>query len=351
MRAFAAVPGAFGLRRFLIVAAAFAAAMTASLASARAAAPDPETAPAADPFRAVVGVRSTIPGDARTARTLGTQREGSGVVVDADGLVLTIGYLLMEAQFAEIVGADGKAVPAAVVAYDPDSGFGLLRATRPLGVEPLRYGDSARLAPGDKALIVSAAAGRQITAARIVSRRIFAGYWEYLLEDAIFTMPVHLQFGGAALIGEDGSLLGIGSLFVNDAAEPEVPSPGNMFVPIDGLKPILGDLLKGGRQGHPPRPWLGMHTTDAHGRVVVIRISDEGPAKAAGLKPGDVVLGVGGKRVKDMADFFRKTWAHGDAGAEIPLDILRGRAGDPSVERVTVRSLDRFKWLKIHKGF
>jgi S1-C subfamily serine protease len=299
----------------------------------------------------VVGVRSTVPGDARTARTLGTQREGSGVVVDAEGLVLTIGYLLMEAQFAEIVGADGKAVPAAVVAYDPESGFGLLRATRSLGVEALRYGDSARLAPGDKALVVSAAAGRQITAARVVSRRIFAGYWEYLLEDAIFTMPVHVQFGGAALIGEDGSLLGIGSLFVNDASESGVPSPGNMFVPINGLKPILDDLLKVGRQNHPPKPWLGMHTADAHGRVVVIRVSDDSPAKAAGLKPGDIVLGVAGSRVRDMADFFRKTWAQGDAGVEVPLDVLRGSTGDPSVERITVRSLDRVKWLKIHKGF
>jgi S1-C subfamily serine protease len=353
MHNFAALSGAFGpwspavkaLAFMLVAFAAFIEPTDGRTSS------HPEAAPAADPFRAVVSVRSSVPSDARTARTLGTQREGNGVVIDSKGLVLTIGYLIMEAQFTEVVGSDGKAVPATVVAYDHDSGFGLLRAIRPLGVDPIPLGDSTKIEAGSRVLVVSVAGGRQVTPARVVSRRVFAGYWEYLLEDAIFTMPAHLQFGGAALIGEDGTLLGVGSLFVNDALDPQVFAPGNMFVPINGLKPILGDLVRHGRHGKPPRPWLGVHTADANGRVVVIRISDEGPAKRAGLRPGDIILGVDGKRVKDMADFLRKTWAFGEAGASIPLDIVRPGSGESSVERVTVRSVDRYKWLKIHKGF
>lgn len=355
MQALTASPEASRLRALTIKAFAFLlsafAASTVFPDGARAAAPTPEGTVAADPFRAVVSVRSSVPGDARTARTLGTQREGNGVVIDSQGLILTIGYLIMEAQFTEVVGPDGKAVPATVIAYDYDSGFGLLRATQPLGVDPIPLGDSATLDAGSRVLVVSAAGGRQVTPARVVSRRVFAGYWEYLLEDAIFTMPAHLQFGGAALIGEGGALLGVGSLFVNDALEPQAFAPGNMFVPINGLKPILGDLVQHGRHGKPPRPWLGVHTADAHGRVVVIRISDDGPAKTAGLRPGDIILGVDGKPVKDMADFLRKTWALGAAGASVPLDIVRAGSGEPTVERVTVRSVDRYKWLKIHKGF
>lgn len=353
MQTFAALSGAFGHPWPAVKALVFSLATLVALIEPTdgRASSDPEATPTVDPFRAVVSVRSSVPSDARTARTLGTQREGNGVVIDSNGLVLTIGYLILEAQFTEVVGPDGKAVPATVVAYDHDSGFGLLRATQPLGVDPMPFGDSATLAAGSRALVVSAAGGRQVTPARVVSRRVFAGYWEYLLEDAIFTMPAHLQFGGAALVGADGALLGVGSLFVNDALDPQVFAPGNMFVPINGLKPILGDLVQHGRHGKPPRPWLGVHTADAQGRVVVIRISDDGPAKRAGLRPGDVILGVDGKRVKDMADFLRKTWAFGDAGTNIPLDIVRAGSGAPTVERVTVRSVDRYKWLKIHKGF
>lgn len=353
MQTFAALSWAFGPRSAAVKALVFSLAMGGALFAPTDGwtSSNPEATPAIDPFRAVVSVRSSVPNDARTARTLGTQREGNGVVIDSNGLVLTIGYLILEAQFTEVVGPDGKTVPATVVAYDHDSGFGLLRATRPLGVDPMPLGDSGKLAAGNRVLVVSAAGGRQITPAQVVSRRVFAGYWEYLLEDAIFTMPPHLQFGGAALIGEDGALFGIGSLFVNDALDAQVFAPGNMFVPINGLKPILGDLVRHGRHGKPPRPWLGVHTADANGRVVVIRISDDGPAKRAGLRAGDIILGVDGKRVNDMADFFRKTWAVGEAGASIPLDIVRAGSSEPTVERVTVRSIDRYKWLKIHKGF
>ena len=311
-------------------------------------------APAAakpDPIRAVVGVRSVVPAEARTAGSLGTERQGNGIVIDAKGLVLTIGYLIMEAQSAEIYGPDGKTVPAAIVAYDHQTGFGLLRATAPLNVEPVELGSATDLKMGARVLAVGYGGARPVVPAQVVSRRAFAGYWEYLLDGAIFTMPPHPTFGGAALIAEDGKLVGIGSLFVNDAIEPSVLAPGNMFIPIDLLKPILSDLVASGRSSGPPKPWIGVHVAESHGRVVVVRTSDEGPAKAAGIAPGDIILGVGGKRVTSIEDFLRKAWAQGNAGTTVPLDVIKADTPNPEVTHVKVQSIDRHRWLKIHRGF
>ncbi len=237
---------------------------------------------AASPLDAVVGVRAEIPSDARTAGVLGTEREGSGVVIDEDGLVLTIGYLIMESSSAEIILQDERRVPADVVAYDYDSGFGLLRPLSPIGVDPVELGDSGELAEQSAVLVASFEGRGKPTPAFVVSRRDFAGYWEYLLPDAIFTSPPHQSFGGAALLGADGRLLGVGSLFVGDAAGEDTTLPGNMFVPIDALKPIYGDLLKDGRAATPPRPRLGIYAEEHRGRLFVNRVAPEGPAAAAG---------------------------------------------------------------------
>ncbi len=297
-------------------------------------------------MKAVVGVRASIPQDARTARSLGTEREGSGVVIGADGLILTIGYLILEAVSAEVVTPGGETVPAAVIGYDYDTGFGLLRARRLAGVAPLRLGRSSELAVGDRALAVSLQGAPPVTPTRVVSRRPFAGFWEYLLENAIFTSPPHGQYGGAALIAGDGRLVGIGSLYVGDAMEEHAPVPGNMFVPIDLLKPILADMLEYGRSTRPPHPWLGLYPDQAMGRVFLSRVAPGGPAEAAGLKAGDIVVGVGGKRVRDIADFFRKVWARGDAGVEIPIDVVPMGSSDLTIQKVVVRSRARHDWLK-----
>ena len=323
-----------------------AAAMAALVAAASPRAAEP--ASVTDVLSSIVGVRAQIPEDARTAASLGTSREGSGIVIGADGLVLTIGYLILEASSTEIVGADGQAVPAAIVGYDHNTGFGLLRAKVPLDPKPVEFGDSSALSRGDLVLAVSFGGERPVVATRVVSRRAFAGYWEYLLESAIFTSPPHFHYGGAALIGEDGRLLGIGSLMVNDAVREPSEVPGNMFVPIDGLKSILQELVENARPSRPSHPWLGLYTDEAKGRVFVTRTASNGPAEKAGIKSGDIIIGVGGKRVSSMADFFRKVWAVGDAGIEVPIDVLPLGTEDFTIERVMIRSRDRYHWLKLN---
>ena len=288
-------------------------------------------------------VTAHVPSDTRTAESLGTQRDGTGVVIDSNGLILTIGYLILEASEVEISGVAPEPVPARIVAYDHESGFGLLRAAQPLQVAPIPLGASAEVERRQPMMVVSHAGELDATGVYVVDRRDFAGYWEYLLEDAIFTAPPHSQFGGAALINREGRLVGIGSLFVNDAGFRERPIPGNMFVPIDHLKPIMADLLTRGRRADPGRPWLGVTLEEHQGRVFVRRVSPDGPAAAAGIAPTDLILGVDGVQVNGLADFYRKLWGQGEAGVDVPLDVLQGMA----VESVVVKSADRYRYLRL----
>lgn len=302
-----------------------------------------ETPAAYNPLQAVVGVSANIATDARTARVLGTQRTGAGIVIDG-GLVLTIGYLILEATDAEVTLQDGRRVPADVIAYDYDTGFGLVRPLLELDLPAVRLGDSDGLAADTQVLV----AGTQgILPAEVVSRREFAGYWEYLLPNAIFTSPPYSGFGGAALIGRDGSLLGIGSLFVGDAAGPEEASPGNMFVPINALRPILSDLLEQGRGGGPARPWLGVYAQELRGLLLVNRVAPEGPAAAAGLLQNDIILAVDDEPVQGLADFYRKIWSLGQAGTEVPLTIARQNG---TVE-LSVKSGNRYDYLKLSQSY
>jgi len=291
--------------------AALAACLAVGTGLARAA--DSPAPSAEELLSAVVAVHARVPGNARTAEALGTQRTGSGVVIDANGLVVTIGYLIMEAEEVKIVPPSGRDVPARVLAYDHDSGFGLLRAAEPLGVTPMRLGDSSALAEGAQVLISSFGGPAATRPAVLVSRREFAGYWEYLLEDALFTSPPHPRFGGAAMVGRDGELLGIGSLVVSDA--------------------LVGERTL----------WLGIYTDDVQGRLLVRRVATEGPAARAGVETGDVIVGVAGEAVTSMADFYRKVWSQGTAGDPVPLTLLKGR----DVEQITVTSGDRYDWLRL----
>jgi S1-C subfamily serine protease len=296
----------------------------------------------ASQLAAVVKIEVKVPGEARSAEILGTERTGSGVVIDGDGLILTIGYLIMEASEATIELADGATVAAQPVAYDHESGFGLLRALRPLGIKPLELGDSRRLHERDTVLVASAGGKEAAAPAYVVSRREFAGPWEYLLENAVFTAPAYPNFGGAALITAEGKLVGIGSLIVPDSIRPGVALPGNMFVPTEKLTPILADLLANGRNSGTPHPWLGLRSDEHFGRLFVAGVNPGAPAAKAGLKRGDLIVGVAGKPIDGMADFYRKMWSLGPAGVAVPLQVLDGL----KVREVTVKSIDRADWYK-----
>ena len=287
----------------------------------------------------VVKIRSKAVANARTSRTLGAQREGTGVVIDSEGLVLTIGYLILEAETIELSTADGRAFPATVIGYDHASGFGLLKSLRPLPVKPVQFGQSAVIAEREMVLIVGFDG---VAPAYVVSRRPFVGYWEYLLDDAIYTAPATVNWSGAALLNREGRLLGIGSLVVGDAMGSRTQVPGNMFVPIDLLKPMLGDLIATGKRSGVPRPWIGVNTQEVQGNVIVTRISPESPAEEASLRTGDIIVGLGGEAIKGQADFYHRIWSRGAAGVDIPLDVLRnGR-----VESVSVKSVDREQYLR-----
>ena len=287
----------------------------------------------------VVRVKSVAVRDARSATTLGSQREGTGVVIDSNGLVLTIGYLITEAEKVELSTADGKVFPATVIASDTRTGMGLLKSLLPLPVRPIDMGESARVADRDLVLIVGFDG---VAPAYVVSKRRFVGYWEYLLDEAIYTAPATVNWQGAALISTEGRLLGIGSLAVSDAVPGHQNVPGNMFVPIDVVKPVLGDLIANGKTTAKPRPWLGVNTQEVQGNLIVTRVSPESPADDAGLQKGDVIVGIGGKPLKGQADFYTRLWQTGAAGVEVSLDVLKGN----QVQKYTVKSADRDSYFR-----
>jgi serine protease Do len=296
---------------------------------------------------AVVRVNTHITPEGRTVQGLGREREGSGIVIDSAGLVLTIGYLMVEAYAAEVVDNNGRTVPADVVGYDHESGFGLLRAIKPLKLKPMALGKSAEIKEGDPVLVASFGGTGMVAGAYVVAKREFAGSWEYMLAEALFTAPPHPAWSGAALINREGKLVGVGSLIVGEAVSGSDKTPGNMFVPIDQLTPILGDLISAGRKTGPGRPWLGLNTEELRGRLFVSRVTPEGPAEKAGIKRGDVVVGVNGEQPKNLADFYRKVWAQGSAGASIALDVLQ----DSQVKRLDVKSINRLDHLKLKSTF
>jgi serine protease Do len=332
-------------RRRVIEAALVLGAICFAIVAEAADKPRPDASPTIDAaafFAAIVKIETHALPDARSAATLGTEREGSGIVIAKDGLILTIGYLLVEADDVKIVDDRGRTLPARVVAYDHATGLGLVRPFAPLDVVPIKLGDSSKLAEADPVLIVNNGGRGDATRAYVVSRRPFSGSWEYLLDSAIFTSPPTLNWSGAALIGTDGTLVGVGSLILRDATDDDSHLPGNMFVPVETLKPILADLIKTGRRAGPARPWLGVAADEVQGRLVVVRVSPEGPADLAGLQRGDIILAVGGEGVRSQAEFYPKLWARGAAGSEIPLRLLQGI----DIREAKVRSMDRLDYFR-----
>ena len=294
----------------------------------------------------VVYIKTFITPDGRTTENLGKEREGTGIVIDSNGLVLTIGYLMVEAVSAQVTTNDGHTVTANVVGYDNETGFGLLQTVSPLKVHALEMGKSAAVQNGDPLIAASYGGPAGARAVHVAVKREFAANWEYLLDDAIFTSPPHPQWSGAALINHDGKLVGVGSLIVNDTSGKGQGTRGNMFVPIDRLPPILADLIA---DGHPAqaRPWLGLNTDDVGGHLIVSRVTPGAPAEKAGLRKGDIIEGVNGERAKTLSDLYHQIWARGSAGADVPLDVLQNHEH----RRIEVHSINRLDVLRLNSTF
>lgn len=304
---------------------------------------------------AVVGVQVTAAEGARSAETLGRQRTGSGVVIGADGLVLTIGYLMLEAQQIEIITQDNKILPASPVAYDLATGFGLLRPLLPLrGVAPVPLGSLQDLRPGEPLMAATGATAdgeeSDISMTRLVGKRAFSGSWEYHIDIALFTSPPVTagsgNHSGAPLFNHKGELIGIGSLLVMHASGENQPLPGNMFVPVDLLKPILAELQQSGSSRPSRRPWLGVTSSDQGGQVQIMRVSEGSPAESAGLQAGEVVLAVDGMEVTTLEAFYKKLWARAAPDAPVRLTV---RHGD-EVRTLVLTPQDRMLTLKKPAG-
>ncbi len=290
---------------------------------------------------AVVSIRCEVPDNAFTAPSLGTERNGHGVLIRDSGLVLTIGYLAIEAQKLWLIDASGQAVAGHVLAYDQETGFGLIQALGKLNASAIPLGSSTSLQVGDDVILAGHGGIAGAISARVAAKQEFAGYWEYLLNEAIFTTPPHPFWGGAALISERGELVGIGSLFIQHSLEGQLPFDGNMIVPIDILKPILDDLLTYGRVNKAPRPWLGTMVAESDEQLYVAGVIPDGPSSKSGLEPGDTLTAINGRPVEDLPGFFRQLWALGDAGITITLSIQR----DEQHFDVQIKTADRSEFL------
>lgn len=292
-------------------------------------------------LNSVVGLRSIIPADAFTAETLGTERTGNGVLI-RDNIVLTIGYLITEAEAIWLHLNDGRAVPGHALGYDQETGFGLVQALGRLDLRPLPVGRSKDASVGEPVVLAGAGGQGYAVAGRIVGRQEFAGYWEYAIDDAIFTAPAHPHWGGTALIGPSGDLLGVGSLQLEQASDDGKDEHLNMVLPIDLLSPIMDDLLTLGRPGKPARPWLGLYSTEVEDRIVVVGTAKDAPAQRAKLRTGDMIMAVDGSEITSLADCYRRIWALGPAGVEVPLTVYR----DGKTFEARLRSADRNRFLK-----
>jgi S1-C subfamily serine protease len=318
--------------------------LTATAARADSGTPIPQLT---DLLRSVVKIHAYVSSDSDSAKRLGSERNGNGIVVGTGGLVVTIGYLITEAESVEIVDEDGRTRSAIVVGNDAESGLGLLKVPSLAGVKPIPFGDSKGLKSDTPVAVAAAGGPANAIPAVVVSRRPFAGSWEYLLDNAIYTSPPYSNWSGAALLSTDGKLLGIGSLLVNRARRDNERLGGNVFVPVDLLQPLIDQVAASGKVTPQPHPWLGLNASPHPGGLVIGRLSEQSPALAAGLKRGDMVTALADKPVEDLVDFYRRVWAIGGPGVDVPLTIVRdGRSFD-----VQVRSANRYQFLAKEKTY
>ena len=293
-------------------------------------------------LRAVISVNTHVPEEAMTADLLGTDRKGHGVVIRDDGLIVTIGYLIHEAEHIWIGVDEDTMVPGYAIGYDYDSGLGLVKATLPLNCPSIPIGKSADINTGDPVFIAGSKGIRETIESRVIAKQEFAGRWEYVLDEAIYTAPAHPNWAGAALLDQNGKLCGIGSLLIQDINSDNEDDLANVFVPIDLLTPVIDDLCQYGRRQTPPRPWLGLFVHDDNHQLLISGVYRGCPGDRAGLIPGDIIVSVNGIAPSGLANFFRQVWSLGSAGVGVPLTIMR----DGKLHNVVVHSSERNAYLK-----
>lgn len=291
-------------------------------------------------INSVVKVRTSIPAAAFTADVLGTERIGSGVLINNSGLILTVGYLVTEAETVWLTTNLNQSIPGHVVAYDQSSGLGLVQALGSLDIDASELDSSDLITVNDDIFFISYGGIEHSLCSKISRIDEFAGYWEYLLEAAIYTSPPHPQWGGAAVFNKKGHIIGIGSLFLQEIFEGQ-NLQGNLAIPTSILKSIMGDMLEFGRSSAPARPWLGMYAVESEKTLTVNSLARYGPAELAGVLQGDKVVGVGEESVSTLANFFRSVWTLGAAGVSVPININR----NGNQLQLVINSIDRNDFL------
>ncbi len=296
-------------------------------------------------YESIVSVRSIVPPEARSAASLGVEREGNGVAID-ENHILTIGYIVIESESIEIGLSDGRRLPAKLVGYDHTSGFGIIKSVVPLRMPSLQLGNSDNINAEQDLLILPSPNRGAGSIVRSVSRRPFTGWWEYFVERPIYTTPPNGLWAGAPILNENGEVLGIGSLFVSESVSG-IFSPGNMSVPINLLKPILGDLISSGRRKSKIQPFLGISSDDSNDQVIVTRVSKDGPAFQAGMRSQDVIMTINGSQVSNLKSFYEKIWESGEAGVTIELTVVRSG----SIKKFSVKTVDRMDYFLKPQSF
>jgi S1-C subfamily serine protease len=286
---------------------------------------------------AVVSITAHIPEDAMSADLLGTERSGHGVFIREDGLIVTVGYIVLDAETIWVGTDENTLVPAYLIANDFDSGLALLKPSLPVDVHAVELGSAADLETGEPVFVVGSGGISDTIEARVVAKHEFAGRWEYLLEEAVYTAPVHPGWAGTAMLDGSGRLCGIGSLMLQDPGISTREAPVNLIIPIDTIAPVLNELCQYGRRRTPPRPWLGMLIHEDEEQLLVAGVYRGCPADSAGLRPGDIIVRVCGRPPFSLADFLRRVWARGPAGVSVPLTVLR----DSELVEVTVETTER----------
>jgi len=284
---------------------------------------------------ATVHIEARIPETHPSTRILGSERMGSGTIIDAAGLVLTVNYVVLGAEQVKVTMIDQRAYVAEVVRTDFASGLALVRIPEErLTALTLRH--TSDVALGEECFVVASVGEGS---ARIANGAIsylgpFDANWEYVLERAIMTTAMNPGLGGGPLCDPLGRVLGVVSLNLNEIGRFSLAVPSDYYLDarddfVDGRRPAVG-----------ARAWLGLFCYSVKEHVVIQGLLPGGPGEQAGLKAGDVILAIDGEDVGDRRSLYRRLWTH-PAGDPVTLKIFRGR----ETKTVTVASGDVEKFF------